>query len=168
MWHLEKERRTLKINQLTFQKYLLTTLHLKTFEDFFLSGIIPSKNYEHLLLLQLSMIPSYSKKKRSNWFNCLENKIGMFWLSFYLDSSVLGFQSFDIFVRLPWIFIPTHTTLTQPQFLVFFYYISDFWQPWVMKFWDILDQLLMSEFDFSNPYMCIESNFSVLDIFLDC
>lgn len=103
----------------------------------------------------------FKKKKKSNWFNCLENKIGMFWLSFYLDSSVLGFQSFDIFVRLPWIFIPTHTTLTQPQFLVFFYYISDFWQPWVMKFWDILDQLLMSEFDFSNPYMCIESNFFV-------
>ena len=48
-------------------------------------------NYQWFLF-----IPNKQKKK-SNWFNCLENKIGMFWLSFYLDSSVLGFQSFDIF-----------------------------------------------------------------------
>ena len=84
MWHLEKEGRTLKINQLTFQKYLLTTLHFKT-EDFFLSGIIPSKKYKHLMLLWLSIIPSYSKKKKKKEqsFNCLENKIGMFWLSFF-------------------------------------------------------------------------------------
>ena len=85
MWHLEKEGRTLKINQLTFQKYLLTTLHFKT-EDFFLSGIIPSKKYKHLMLLWLSIIPSYSKKKkkkRSNRLTVLKIKLACFDLVFF-------------------------------------------------------------------------------------